>query len=129
MKFTKLCICFFLVAFNTNVSAYGSSSSSKKACKKPEFTKFTPVHLSEVVPESEFSFMASALTNPESIVVTIKKLSVDVSINQLNNGYSVSGNLPASLEGTYARVDINAKGTNNCKSNDGWLLNIEGKTP
>ena len=129
MKFTKLWVCFFLVAFNTNVSAYGSSGSSKKACKKPEFTKFTPVHLSEVVPESEFSFVASALTNPESIVVTIKKQPVDVTIKKLNNGYSVSGNLPASLEGTYARVDINAKGTNNCKNNDGWLLKIAGTTP
>ena len=129
MKFTKLWVCFFLVAFNTNVSAYGSSSSSKKACKKPEFTRFTPVHLSVVAPESEFSFVASAMTNPESIVVTIKKQPVDVTIKKLNNGYSVSGNLPASLEGTYARVDINAKGTNNCKSKDGWLLNIESKMP
>jgi len=129
MKITKLCVCFFLVAFNTNVSAYGSSSSSKKACKKPEFTRFTPVHLSEVAPESEFSFVASALTNPESIVVTIKKQPVDVTINKLNNGYSVNGKLPIALKGTYARVDINAKGTNNCKSNDGWLLKIAGKTP
>ena len=129
MKIIKLCMCFFLVVFNTNVSAYGSSSSSKKACKKPEFSKFTPVHLSEVVPESEFSFVASALTNPESILVTIKKQSVDVTINKLNNGYLVSGKLPEALEGTYARVKINATGTNKCKSNDGWLLKIEGKTP
>jgi hypothetical protein len=129
MKLTKIWVFFFLVAFNTNVSAYGSSSSSKKACKKPEFTKFTPVHLSEVAPESEFSFVASALTNPESIVVTIKKQPVDVIVNKLNSGYSVSGKLPGGLEGTYARVDINATGTKKCKSNDGWLLKIEGKAP
>ena len=129
MKIFKILLVFVLTLFSVNALAYGSSSSSKKACKKPEFTQFTPVHLSEVAPESEFSFVASALTNPESIVVTIKKQSVEVTINKLNNGYSVSGKLPGALEGTYARVDINAKGTNNCKNNDGWLLKIAGKTP
>ena len=124
MNTMKLFIVFILVAFCTNASAYGSSSS-KKACKKPKFSQFTPPHLTAVTPQSEFSFLASALTNPKSIVVSIKKQAVEVSINKLNNGYSVSGKLPASLQGDFARVDIKATGTNNCKGNDGWLLKIE----
>ena len=125
MNTMKLFIVFILVAFNTNVSAYGSSSSSKKACKKPKFSQFSPPHLSAVAPQSEFSFLVSALANPESIVVSIKGQAVDVTINKTNNGYSVSGNLPVTLQGTFARVNIKATGTNNCKGNDGWLLNIE----
>lgn len=125
MNVTKLMILFIVAIFSTNALAYGSSSSSKKACNKPKFTLFTPAHLAVVLPQSEFSFLASASTNPETIVVSVKKQAVDVVVNKTNKGYSVTGTLPASLQGTHARVDIKATGTNNCKANDGWLLKIE----
>ncbi len=124
MNITKLMMVLILTVFSTNAVAYGSSSS-KKACKKPKFTKFTPVHLSVVSPQSEFSFFASALTNPETIVVSVKKQVVDVAIIESNAGYSVTGEIPSSLQGTHARVEIKATGTNNCKASDGWLLKIE----
>lgn len=66
------------------------------------------------------------LTNPDTIKVSVKKIPVEVTINKENNAYSVSGKLPESLTGTYARIKIDANGTNNCKGSDGWLLNIEG---
>ncbi len=125
MNITKLIIVMIFAFFSSHVLAYGSSSSSKKACKKPSFTQFTPAHLTAVLPQSEFSFIASALTNPETIVVTVKKQAVDIVINKTNTGYAVTGTLPASLQDTHARVDIKATGTNNCKGNDGWLLKIE----
>ena len=128
MNTQKLLMALLLMVFSTNASAYGSSSS-KKACKKPKFSQFTPPHLTVVAPQSEFSFLASTLTSPASIEVSVKKQSVEVTINKMNNGYSVTGKLPASLQGTYARIDIKATGTNNCKGNDGWLLNIEGQNP
>ena len=99
--------------------------NQEKICKKPKFSQFTPPHLTAVAAQSELSFLASALTNPESIEVSIKKQAVEVSISKKNNGYSVSGKLPASLQGAFARVNIKATGTNNCKGNDGWLLKIE----
>jgi hypothetical protein len=114
-----------LAVFSSNALAYGSSSS-KKACKKHKFTNFTPVHLSVVAPQSDFSFWASALSNPETIVVSVKKQTVDVEIKKANGGYSVTGKIPSSLQSTHARIDIKATGTNNCKANDGWLLKIEG---
>ncbi len=129
MNIIKLTMVFILAVFSTNALSYGSSSSSKKACKKPKFTQFTPPRLSVVAPQSEFSFLASASTNPASIVVSAKKQPVEVTINKTNNGYSVSGNLPASLQDTFARVDIKATGTNSCKANDGWLLNIKNPNP
>lgn len=111
--------------FSTNVLAYGSSSSSKKACAKPKFTQFTPEHLTAVKPQSEFSFFTSASTNPESIVVSVKKQPVDVVVSSINQGYSVVGTLPDALLSTYARINIKAKGINNCVGSDGWLLKIE----
>ena len=125
MNIIKFISIVILTVFSTNLWAYGSSSSSKKACQKPKFTEFTPPHLELVAAQSEFSFQTSMLTNPDSIKVSVKKQPVEVTINQVNNAYSVSGKLPASLKGTFARIKIDAKGTNNCKASDGWLLNIE----
>jgi len=125
MNVTKVMIVFILTAFSANTWAYGSSSSSKKACNKPNFTQFSPAHLDVVQAQSEFSFLASGSTNPETIVVSVKKLPVDVAINKINNSYLVSGTLPESLKSTYARVLIKATGTNNCKGDAGWLLKIE----
>ena len=125
MNIFKFISIVILTVFSTNLLAYGSSSSSKKACKQPKFTQFTPPNLEPVAAQSEFSFQTSTLTNPDSIKVSVKKHPVDVTINKVNNAYSVSGKLPASLKGTFARVQIDAKGTNNCKGSDGWLLKIE----
>ena len=126
MNINKLIMVFVLTVFSSNLLAYGSSSSSKKACTKPKFTQFTPPHLAVVAAQSEFSFQASMLTNPDTIKVSVKKIPVEITINKANNAYSVSGKLPESLTGTYARIKIDANGTNNCKGSDGWLLNIEG---
>lgn len=124
MKIVKLLMILTLSIMTTNVMAYGSSSS-KKACKKPTFKNFTPAHLATVESNTEFSFLASSLTNPDTINVTIKKQTVDVEIKKNNNAFLVTGTLPESLQNTYARVVINATGTNKCKGNDGWLLNIK----
>ncbi len=126
MNIALLINVFILSAFSSQVLAYGSSSS-KKACSKPAFTQFTPAHLTNVKPQSDFSFLASSSTNPETIVVNVKKQPVDIVVNKINKGYSVTATLPASLQGTFARVDIKATGTNKCAGSDGWLLKIEGE--
>ncbi len=124
MNIIKLLMIFILTSFSTNSLAYGSSSSTN-SCKKPKFSQFTPAHLSAVAAESEFSFLASSITSPSTIIVNIKKQPVEVSIKKVKLGYSISGSLPESLRGTFARVDIKATGTNKCKGSDGWLLKIE----
>ncbi len=125
MNIIILMTVLILSSFSSTVFAYGSSGSSKKSCTKPAFTQFTPAHLAVVAPQSEFSFSASALTNSETIEVTVKKQPVDVTINKVNKGYSVVGTIPESLKtGTFARVNIKATGTNKCVGNDGWLLKI-----
>lgn len=125
MKTINLITTLIFVIFSANAFAYGGGSSSKKACQKPKLSQFTPTHLSVVTPQSEFSFLASTATNPKSITVSIKKQDINTSINKTSKGYTVTAKLPASLQSSYARVNIKVKGTNNCPATHGWLLKIE----
>lgn len=109
---------------STGVWAYGSSSSSKKACKKPVFSEFNPAHLSEVQSQSQFSFETNPSTEPSSIRVTVKKLPVEVKIEPQSLGYLVTGLIPAELAGKYARIQIEAKTIKNCPGSGGWLLKV-----
>lgn len=104
--------------------AYGSGSSSK-SCTKPVFTNFVPAENAEVTTGSSFSFSASANTIPNTIKVKIKELPAILKVNPRNEGgFQVSGTIPLSLKGIYARIAITADGQNNCKGDGGWLLKI-----
>lgn len=104
--------------------AYGSGSSSK-SCTKPVFTHFVPAENTEVTTGSSFSFSASANTLPNTIKVAVKGLPTVLKVTPRNEGgFQVSGTLPDSLKGAYARIAITADGQNNCKGDGGWLLKI-----
>lgn len=113
-----------LIVATSNVWAYGSSSSSKKACNKPKFSAFVPANNAEVTAKSAFSFSASANTNPESIIVTVKDQPVAVTVTPKNQGFQIAGTLPDTLKGNFARISITADGPNQCKGSDGWLVKI-----
>ena len=117
MKSYKPLWILILMIATSNVWAYGSSSSSKKACNKPKFSEFTPVNNAQVAAKSAFSFLASANTNPESIIVTIKDQPIAVTITPKNQGFQVSGTLPDTIKGSFARISITADGPNQCKGN------------
>lgn len=125
MKLIIALSCLLFSSFCSQTWAYGGGGGSgQKSCKKPKLTQFTPAQLTAVNPGTRFSFRASALTNPKSIVVKVKKQAVEVRIIKKNNGYEISGKLPASLRNTHARIDIRAASRSNCKAGDGWLLKI-----
>ena len=113
-----------LIIATSNVWAYGSSSSSKKACNKPKFSEFVPTNNAEIAAKSAFSFVASANTNPESIIVTIKDQPIAVTVTPKNQGFQVTGILPDTLTGNFARISISADGPNKCKGSDGWLVKV-----
>lgn len=119
--------CFWvlvLMLVSSTSWAYGGSSSSK-ACAKPKFTDFVPAENTEVAAGSSFSFTASANTYPNSIKVTVKGLPATINVTPKNAGnFEVSGTLPASLKGTYARIAINADAPSNCNGDGGWLVKI-----
>ena len=122
-SYNPLWILMLMVA-TSNVWAYGSSSSSKKACNKPRFSEFAPANNAEVAPKSAFSFTASGNTKPESIIVTIKDQPISVTVTPKNQGFQVKGSLPDVLTAGFARISITADGPNKCKGSDGWLINI-----
>ena len=113
-----------LLIVTSNVWAYGSSSSSKKACDKPKFSEFSPVNNAQVATKSAFSFIASANTNPESIIVTVKNQPVTVTVTPKNQSFLVTGTLPDTLKENFARISIAADGPSQCKGSDGWLVKI-----
>ena len=118
----KWVVLLMLVASNS--WAYGSSSSSK-SCVKPKFSNFIPTENSEVAQGSQFSFSASPNTDPNSIKVTVKGLSINSKVEAKNAGnLLVLGTLPASLTDTYARVSIDANTVSKCNGGGGWLIKI-----
>ena len=129
MNAIKLIIIFTLILFSNLALAYGSTTSSKKACKKPTLTKIMPAHLSAVAPEAKFSFHTSIKTQSQSIKVLANKIPVEVSIKETADGFNVSGQLPASIKKKYVRVNVEAITTSRCHGIDGWLLKIEPVKP
>ncbi len=125
MKLSNMLLALVLMATTNEVLAYGSSSSSKKACTKPKFTEFTPANNAQVEPASLFSFIASSSTKPDSIGVTVKGQAVEVTITPQNQEFLVQGKLPAAITGDFARISISAEGPNQCKGSDGWLLKLK----
>jgi hypothetical protein len=116
---------FVLLLVTATSWAYGGGSSSTKACAKPKFTEFVPAENAEVAAGSNFSFTASANTHPNRIKVTVKGLPASIKVTPKNAGnFEVSGTLPASLKGTYARIAIDADAQSNCNGGGGWLVNI-----
>jgi hypothetical protein len=115
-----------LMTVSSSVFAYGGSpSSSVRACNKPKFSQFTPADKSEVAANSNFSFLASAQTNPDSISVSIKDQPIALNITPKNQtGFEVTGTIPETLKGSFARLKIAAEGPNGCKGGDGWLLKV-----
>jgi len=115
------------------VWAYDASpniSSGVDACANVIFSAFTPPPFSvdknnvTVAPKSEFSFLASKTALFPSITVKIKEEKVPVTVTPINNGFLVKGKLPANVKGSYIRLDIFAKGPNDCDKADGWLLKV-----
>lgn len=115
------------------VWAYDASpniSSGVDACAMVIFSAFTPPPFSveknnvAVAPKSEFSFLVSGTALSPSISVKIKDEKVPVTVTSLNNGFLIKGKLPATIKGSYIRLDIFAKGSNDCDKTDGWLLKV-----
>ncbi len=120
------CLALVALLFSVNTCwAYGGGSSSSKACEKPKFSNFSPAENAEAAPGSSFSFAASKNTYPTSIKVTVKGQPVEVTSDKKADGtFAVSGKLPATAKGGFARIAINADAQSNCKGSGGWLVKV-----
>ena len=125
MKTTAFLSILILLISTNQAFAYGSSSSSsKKSCKKPQFSQFNPKHLATISSGSTFDFIASANTIPDSIEVKIKNQPLAIQVNKENNHYRIRGKLPTDLKASYTGITIQAFGAKKCRGNGGWLVNI-----
>ena len=93
-------------------------------CKKPRFRSIKPPEKSEVAPASEFSFTLPAWSDPGKVEVTVKKIKVDVIVENHNSFFLVKVTIPPELSGTYARVSVKAAAKLGCVKKDGWLYKI-----
>ena len=127
MKVQKILLMAVVLIIPGTVWAYGDNSASSSGmgvCKQVNFSEFSPPNTSEVPPQSDFSFYASGATVPKSIKVTIKGQSVPVTVIEKQGGFKVSGKLPSSLKGAYAKINIDARGVGQCEVTDGWLIKV-----
>src|SRR2546426_6093353 len=124
MKLQNILWIAILLIIPANVWAYGDSSTDTGICNKLNFSDFTPVNSAEVAPQSTFSFFASGAAYPNSIKVTIKGQTVPITVTPKGEGFKVTGNLPNTLRGAYAKINIDARGFNQCEVSDGWLVKV-----
>jgi hypothetical protein len=133
---TSTLLALLFVTFNISVahaamdhSAHGGSKGGgggeSIACAKPHLSKFSPVNLALVAPNSEFSFRVSEIQNPEQITVTVKNIPVEIAAEFKDPFYVITAKLPDSLRNTVARINIKVSAkTAHCEAENGWLVKI-----
>jgi hypothetical protein len=124
-QYNYLWILALTIVANTSWAYGGGSSSSSKSCEKAKFSNFVPPEKSEVAAGSDFSFIASKNTLPTTIKVTVKDQQATIKVEKKNDGtFAVTGKLPASVKGAFARISINADAQSNCNGTGGWLVKV-----
>ncbi len=108
-------------------AGHGSSvnKNGKSACKAIIINHVKPKHLDVVFPRAKFSFWVNGLKESEIkfVEVTAKKIPVELS-SEVRTGFILfKGELPASLENTAARIQVNVH-AKRCPVQKGWLLKI-----
>jgi len=120
------------VSASEHHSGHGGGAKSggvtASTCGKPQLAKFLPAHLTNVAPESSFSFIAFNIDKPEYVSATVKNIPVELSAEFKDPFYLIKGKLPASLVDTAARINVKVTGKSpHCEAEDGWLLIIGNK--
>ena len=131
MKVTKMfksALFIAVVLFNGAAVAY-SPEELEKACKKPHFTDFNLTEYKapdniEIAPESEFIIKISAWADPSTIKLTEKKQALPFSVESNSSFHKVKAKLPATLNGSFARIDVSVRAVLGCHNEDGWLIKV-----
>ena len=134
MKVTKVFTSTLFIAaviFSVSATAY-SPEELEKACKKPKFTDFNlpeykaPSNI-EVAPESEFIIKISAWADPTTIKLSAKKEPLDFTVESTSTFHKIKAKLPASLNGSFARINVSAQAVTGCDDAYGWLVKVADK--
>lgn len=119
---------FYIADVNAAEHPPGHGSANRAAssgnCTKPRLEKFLPPNMATVAPGSEFSFVAF-IDKPEQLIVTAKKIPVEIKAEFKDPFYVVTGKLPDGLRNTVARITIKVDSKSAaCESEKGWLVKI-----
>ena len=119
------------VLFNGTAAAY-SPEETEQVCKKPHFTDFNLTEYKapdniEIAPESEFIIKISAWADPSTITLTAKKLPLAFTVESNSSFHKIKAKLPASLNGSFVRIDVGVKAVLGCGSKKGWLVKVADK--
>jgi len=119
------------VLFNGAATAY-SPEETEQVCKKPHFTDFNLTEYKapdniEIAPESEFIIKISAWADPSTIKLTAKKLPLAFTVESNSSFHKIKAKLPASLNGSFVRIDVGVKAVLGCGSKKGWLVKVADK--
>ncbi|MBS3954253.1 MAG: hypothetical protein KGZ88_15000 [Methylomicrobium sp.] len=110
--------------------AWALTEEEKRAlCKTPKILGFNLPEYSadnkvEVPPESEIHFTISGWTDINTLTVKAKNEKLPLTIENKNLFFKVSTKLPASFNGKFVRVNVDAKAEFGCRGSDGWLLKV-----
>jgi hypothetical protein len=120
-----------IILFSNNALAYNPGTPDSE-CKPPKFKGLNPPEqvkgkpVPEVEPESEIEFTVSGYADPTTITAFAKNEPLKLNIVDKNSFYQVSANLPAILNGKYARIRLRVKAQGGtCIAQDGWLVKIK----
>ena len=134
MKITKMiksALFIAVVLVNGQAAAY-SPEELEQACKKPRFTDFNLTEYKapdniEIAPESEFIIKISAWVDPTTIKLTAKKQPLPFTVESTSTFHKIKAKLPASLNGSFVRIEVSAKAVLGCGDKEGWLVKVANK--
>ncbi len=134
MKITKMfksALFIAAVLVNGQAAAY-SPEELEQACKKPRFTDFNLTEYKapdniEIAPESEFIIKISAWVDPTTIKLTAKKQPLPFTVESTSTFHKIKAKLPASLNGSFVRIEVSAKAVLGCGDKEGWLVKVANK--
>lgn len=101
----------------------GGKGGGKNACKTTLITHTRPAHMETVAPGSEFSFWVKGIEDADLVEATAKKIPVTLTVEEKAPFLAFKGNLPETLKGTAARIQVKVH-YKKCPAEKGWLLKI-----
>ncbi len=132
IKVLKAGLLIAAVLSNGAAFAYSSAGETEEVCKKPKFMNFSlPVYKvpekAEVAPESEFTFMISAWSDPKTLKLTAKNQNLPFSVETTSSFHRIKAKLPAAFNGSFARINASVKAVLGCDDQMGWLVKVAEK--
>ncbi|MFZ2171403.1 MAG: hypothetical protein WAW61_17415 [Methylococcaceae bacterium] len=117
-----------VVLFNGTAIAY-TPEELELNCKKPHITDFNLTEYKapdniEIAPESEFILKISAWADPSTIKLTAKKQALPFTVESNSSFHKVKAKLPATLNGSFVRIDVSVKAVLGCHNEEGWLIKV-----